>query len=142
MTRLQVASTPDGRRLEASHVFSAPPEEAWELLVDTQRWPEWLPLISGVEATDRRVRTGTTGRVSLPGVWLPFEITSCGDYRWTWQVARLPVTGHRVDDLDDDRCRLVFELPLRASGYAPVCLRALERIETLLEEETAEKEDR
>lgn len=135
MTRLQVASTPDGRRLEASHVFAAPPEEAWELLVDTQRWPEWSPLVTGVEATDRRVRTGTTGRVNLPGVWLPFEITSCADHRWTWQVARLPATGHRVDDLGDDRCRLVFELPLRASGYAPVSLRALERIETVLEEQ-------
>ncbi|WP_306057743.1 SRPBCC family protein [Natronococcus wangiae] len=135
MTRLQVASTPDGRRLEASHVFPAPPEEVWELLVDTRRWPEWSPVITGVEATDRRVRTGTTGRVNIPGVWLPFEITSCADYRWTWRVARLPATGHRVDDLGERRCRLVFEFPLRASGYAPVGLRSLERIETLLEEQ-------
>jgi hypothetical protein len=135
MTRLQVASTPDGRRLEASHVLSAPPEAAWELLVDTRRWPEWSPLIEAVEATDRRVRAGTTGRVRVPGVWLPFTVTACADRRWTWRVARLPATGHRVDDLGADRCRLVFELPLRGAGYAPVCLRALERIETVLEAE-------
>lgn len=135
MTRLQVASTPDGRRLEASHVLSVRPETAWELLVDTRRWPEWSPVIEAVEATDRRVRTGTTGRVRVPSVWLPFDVTACAERRWTWRVARLSATGHRVDDLGEDRCRLVVELPLSAAGYAPVCLRALERIEALLEAE-------
>lgn len=134
MTRIRVVSTPDGHRLEASHVIAASPEDAWDLLVDTQRWPEWSPAVSGVEATDRRIRTGTTGRVSAPGfgLWLPFEITSCADRRWTWRVARLPGAGHRVEELDESRCRVVFELPLHATGYAPVSLRALERLEELL----------
>ncbi|MDG5820425.1 SRPBCC family protein [Natronococcus sp. A-GB7] len=133
MTRLQFASTPDGRRIEASHVLAARPAAAWELLVDTRRWPEWSPLISGVDATDARVRAGTTGRVRIPGTWLPFEVVDCTDRRWTWRVARISATGHRVDELAADRCRVVFELPLSGAGYAPVCLRALERIESLLE---------
>ncbi|WP_293030620.1 SRPBCC family protein [Natronococcus sp.] len=135
MTRLQLASTPDGRRLEASHVLAAPPAAAWELLVDTRRWPEWSPLISGVDATDACVRAGTTGRVRIPGAWLPFEVVDCTDRRWTWRVAGISATGHRVDELGADRCRVVFELPLSGTGYVPVCLRALERIEAVLEDE-------
>jgi hypothetical protein len=38
-----------------------------------------------------------------------------------------------VDDLGDVRCRIVIELPLLASGYVPVCLQAVENLESLLE---------
>ncbi|AGB37281.1 SRPBCC family protein [Natronococcus occultus] len=133
MTRLQLAA--GGRRLEASHVLSVPPEDVWDLLVDVRRWPEWSPIIRGVDATDGRVRTGTTGRIRVPGLWLPFAVTDRTDRRWTWRIAGVSATGHRVDELADDRCRVVFELPPTAVGYAPVCLRALERIESVLEDE-------
>jgi hypothetical protein len=135
MTQLRVASTPDGRRLEASQVVSVPADVAWEYLVDTRRWPEWSPTIGAVESSARRVRTGTTGRVRIPGVWLPFEITSCADRRWTWRVARIPATGHRVDELGSGRSLIVFELPLGGAGYIPVCLRALENLDALLADE-------
>ncbi|WP_121742725.1 SRPBCC family protein [Natronorubrum halophilum] len=132
MTRLQRTRTPDGRRLEVSHVLSVPAADAWEVLVDTARWPEWSPLVNGVESTDRRIRTGTTGRVRVSGVWVPFRITDCSDYRWSWRISRVPVASHRVDDLREGRCRIAFELPLHAVGSVPVCLRALERLEELL----------
>lgn len=135
MTRLQFAS--DGRRLEASHVLAVPPEDAWDLLVDVRRWPEWSPIVDGVDATDARVRTGTTGRIRVLGARLPFEVIDRTDRRWTWRVAGLSGTGHRVDALAENRCRVVFELSPTAVGYAPVCLRALERIESLLEDGSA-----
>lgn len=135
MTQLRPARTPDGRRLEASHVIAAPADEAWDLLVDTTRWPEWSPTIREVEATDRRIRNGTRGRVRVPGVWLPFRVTHVdrSERRWKWRVAGLPGPVHRVDDLGPDRCRVTFELPLGAAGYAPVCLEALESIAAVLE---------
>ncbi|MFP8952436.1 SRPBCC family protein [Natrialbaceae archaeon A-arb3/5] len=131
MTRLQTARTPDGRRLEVSHVFAAPPDAIWDVLVETTRWPEWSPVVIGVESSDRRIREGTTGRIRLPGAWLPFTVTSRTDRRWTWNVVGMPSAGHRVDDLGSDRCRAVFELPLYATGSAPICLEALERIESM-----------
>ncbi|WP_440765363.1 SRPBCC family protein [Natronorubrum sp. DTA7] len=134
MTQLRTAHTPDGRRLEASHVLEAPAADAWELLVDTARWPEWSPLVNGVESTDRRVRSGTTGRVRVSGVWVPFRITDCSDRRWNWRMSGVPIAAHRVDDLGESRCRIVFELPLHAVGSVPICLRALERLEALLVE--------
>lgn len=137
MTRVRTARTPDGRRLEVSHVLSVPAADAWDALVDTVQWPEWSPLVNGVEATDRRIRTDTTGRIRIPGAWLPFRITSCTVRRWTWRVTGIPSAGHRVDELGDERCRIVFELPLHEVSSVPVCLRALENLETLLEADEA-----
>lgn len=132
MTRVRTTRTADGRRLEVSHVVGVPAATAWDAIVDTKQWPEWSPIVVGVEATDRRVRAGTTGRIRIPGVWLPFRITERTERRWTWRVTGIPAAGHRVDDLGGGRCRIVFELPLHATGYVPVCLRALENLESLL----------
>ncbi|MDQ2049081.1 SRPBCC family protein [Natronolimnohabitans sp. A-GB9] len=136
MTRLRTTETHDGRRLEASHVIAADAADAWELLVDTTRWPTWSPIVSGVEATDRRIRLGTTGRVRALGTWVPFRITAYvpAERRWNWRLLGLPGAGHRVDDLREGRCRVAFELPPTATGYAPVCLRALEALEDSLTE--------
>ncbi|ELY62027.1 SRPBCC family protein [Natronolimnohabitans innermongolicus] len=136
MTRLQRTTAPNGRRLEASHVLEAPADDAWDALVDTTRWPEWSPIVSDVEASDRRIRRGTTGRIRALGAWIPFRVTAFApdEGRWSWRLLGLPGATHRVDDLGENRCRIAFELPPTATGYAPVCLRALERLEALLVE--------
>ncbi|MDS0474242.1 SRPBCC family protein [Natrinema sp. 1APR25-10V2] len=133
MTRVRTARTPDGRRLEVSTVVAAPPADAWDAIVDTTQWPEWSPIVHGVDSTDRRIRTGTTGRIRLPGVWVPFRITACTARRWTWRVTGIPAAAHRVDDLGENRCRIAFELPLHQAGSAPISLRSLENLEALLE---------
>ncbi|ELY43432.1 SRPBCC family protein [Natronorubrum sulfidifaciens] len=135
MTRLQTAHTPDGRRLEASQVCSVPADDAWDLLVDTTQWPEWMALVNGVEATDRRIRADTTGHVRVSGVWIPFRVTdySRSDRRWSWRVTGVPIATHRVEALDETRCRISFELPFFAVGSAPISLRALESLESMLE---------
>jgi hypothetical protein len=106
-----------------------------------RRWPEWGPSIRAVDSNRRVIDSETSGRLRLPGgVWLPFEITSCIDRRWTWEVARVPGTGHFVEERDAG-CRVGFELPVLASGYAPVCARALVKIERLLVEDKDEDEE-
>jgi hypothetical protein len=132
----RLAKTPDGRRVEVSREIDAPAETVWSLFTDTDYWPDWGPTIGAVELDDSdatRIVQGTTGRVRVAGLWLPFSITTCADYRWTWSVARIPATGHRVEPLDDDRCRAVFELTPLAAGYAPVCRTALRRLDRLSE---------
>jgi hypothetical protein len=138
-----IERTPDGRRVCVRRTVAATRESAWEVLTDTETWPEWGPSVSAVESSDRVIREGTTGRVRTPvGISLPFEITSCRDYRWTWEVAKIPATGHRVDAVEEptdgeeygEKCRVVFEVPLLAAGYVPVCQRALGRIEAILSE--------
>lgn len=139
MSPARIGQTPDGRRLELYRDVDASAETAWDLLADTRRWPEWGPSVRGVDCETDRIRAGSTGRVRVPGgLWVPFEIDTLSPPasgkpgRWTWRVAKIPATGHRVEKLAAGRSRLVFELPVLAAGYAPVCRRALGRLETLL----------
>ncbi|WP_254534742.1 SRPBCC family protein [Halomarina litorea] len=146
-----LARTPDGYRIEVGRRVGASTEACWEVLIDTHRWPEWGPSVRAVECDDgeRYIQYGTRGRVQLAltgGPWAPFEVTACADYRWTWRVGvpagdamrnvldaapRVPATGHRVEPLGANACRVVFEVPPLAAGYVPVCRRALDRIEEL-----------
>lgn len=117
--------------IEVDRAIDAPADVVWDLLVDTRRWPEWGPSIGAVECSDRRIRRGSTGRIRIVGgLRVPFEVTECEDHRWTWRVAGIPATGHRVEPLDDG-CRAVFEVPVLAVGYAPVCRLALSRLADL-----------
>lgn len=81
------------------------------------------------------VRAGTRGRVrSALGVWLPFEVTHYEEGRaWAWRVCGVHATGHRVEELAPNRCRVVFELPWLAAPYALICRWALRRIARILE---------
>lgn len=126
--------TPDGRRLTVSRVVQAPADSVWDLLVDARRWPEWGPSVRDVECDDHLIQPGSTGRVKTPvGIWLPFEIVSCEPYRWTWRVAGVPATGHRIEVLSEESCRVIFELSPIAVVYVPVCQRALRAIVALVE---------
>ncbi|MXR50042.1 SRPBCC family protein [Halovenus sp. WSH3] len=138
---MNVVRTPDGRRLEVDRRIDADPASAWDLLVTPDRWPEWGPSVRAVDCAAARISEGTTGRVRVPGgVWIFFEITACREPtagragRWSWRVAKIPATGHRVEPVSGG-CRVVFEIPLVAAGYAPVCSRALDRIASILRSE-------
>jgi len=123
--------TPDGRRIVVRRAVDAPADAVWEILTDTAQWPEWGPSITAVESEHRYVEAGTSGRVKVAGaVWLPFEVQTCRNDRWTWDVARIPATGHFVER---GETTVGFEIPTVAAGYAPVCARACRRIATLAE---------
>jgi hypothetical protein len=143
---MELRRTPDGYRLEVSRRVAAPREACWELLTDTERWPAWGPSVRAVESPSRVIEPGTRGRVRVPGgLWVPFRVTDCEAYRWSWRVGRpggeprLPATGHRVDpdpapgggEGRGRGCLVVFEVPPAAAPYALVCRRALRRIERL-----------
>ncbi|WP_276301756.1 SRPBCC family protein [Halorussus lipolyticus] len=132
MVTMRFGRTPDGRRLEVSEEFAASAGLLWNLLTDTTRWPEWGPSVEEVRCPDRRIRAGTTGEVETTfGVGLLFRITTCEDRRWTWKVAGITATGHRVEEVADGGCRVVFEVPLLAAGYSPVCAVALRNLKEM-----------
>ena len=100
----------------------------WRAFRDTRRWPDWGPTVRAVDCEDRYVERGSTGHVTaVGGLRLPFEVTGCADGRWTWDVARLPATGHRVHDADGTVAAI--EVPPAAAPYAVVCRRALARLD-------------
>jgi hypothetical protein len=125
----------EGATLAVGRDVAVAPAVAAEALRDTHTWPDWGPAIDAVESDDRHVTSGTRGRVSVGGAWIPFRVTACNDRRWEWRVAGIPATGHRVDRYpsESDRSRVVIEVPVAAAWYVPVCRRALDRFAALVE---------
>ncbi|MCU0974734.1 MAG: SRPBCC family protein [Steroidobacteraceae bacterium] len=120
--------------LETRRQIEASADLAWNLLVDTVRWPEWGPSVRAVDCPRRFVGPGATGRVKTSvGPWLGFQITEWeeGSY-WRWRVAGVPATGHRVIARGPADCEVVFEVPRWAPFYLPVCAAALRRIGLIL----------
>ncbi len=117
--------------------MSAPATAVWDLLVDTERWAAWGPTITdavvdhGGEGS--RIGPGATGQVrTVAGLRLGFRVRDMDPgRRWTWAVAGVPATGHRVEPLGADCCRVTFEVPVWAAPYLAVCAVALRRIERL-----------
>ncbi|WP_435194483.1 SRPBCC family protein [Natronomonas sp. EA1] len=121
-----------GPTVEVERDVNAPRDVLWEVLTDTATWPDWGPSVRAVDVVDRYVAPGDTGRIRTPLGWIPFEIESCGDYCWSWSVAGVPATGHRADHREGGS-RVVFEVPVWAVGYAPVCARAARQVARLAE---------
>jgi len=122
--------------LETVIEISVSAAEAWELLIDTRRWPDWGPSVVRVDCADRCIGPGTIGRVQTAiGLWLPFQITkfTAGQY-WHWRVAGIPATGHRVESIGPNLCRVLFEVPVLAAPYLIICRLAAHRIKNILEE--------
>ena len=89
--------------------------------------------ITAVDTDPPVIGPGSTGRLRTPvGLWLPFAVTAyeAGSH-WSWRVAGVPATGHRVEATPDG-CRIVFEVPVVAAPYATVCRLALRRLGGLL----------
>jgi hypothetical protein len=111
----------------------APAEVLWGLLVDPERWPSWGPSVRSAELVGPPLGLGSRGAVTtVGGLRLPFEITAFElGQRWTWKVAGLPATGHTVEVLAPDRCRVGFSVPVAAAPYLLVCRVALSRLARL-----------
>lgn len=134
---VSLEKTPDGRRLVVRHDAAASVGTVWDILADTDCWADWGPSVTAVETANRYIDNETTGRVRVAGaVWLPFEVTACTPYRWTWTVARLPATGHFAEERADGSI-VGFEIPPLATGYAPVCARACQRIAAIAHQREA-----
>ncbi len=119
--------------LDIGQQLRVAPGAAWAVLTDTRRWPEWGPTVAAVRSSTDVLELGTTGHVRpVVGPWVPFRVTHLDPgSRWTWRVAGIPATGHRVEPTAAG-CRVVFEVPIVAGAYAPVCRVALARIARLL----------
>jgi hypothetical protein len=122
-------------RFDVSRDLAVPPAVAWRILTDTRTWPTWGPTVTEVVASDTTLTATTTGQIRpLVGPWLPFRVTAFEPgHRWSWRVAGIPATGHRVEATSDG-CRVVFEVPVPVAAYAAVCQVALRRIARLAED--------
>ncbi len=114
--------------------YRASPLLVWDLITDTTQWPRWGPTVKRVRFPERFIRKGSCGQVLTAfGIWLPFAIDEYEDVSfWSWKVATIKATGHRVQASETGGCYLWFEVPMVAAPYALVCQMALGRIKSLL----------
>ena len=69
----------------------------------------------------------------VAGISLPFQITDYEEFsHWSWKVASIKATGHRLIAHSEGVCILWFDTPIFAAPYILACHLALERIEKLL----------
>ncbi len=120
-------------RVSVGKFYPASPLLVWDLITDTSQWTRWGPTVKRVQFPDRFIRKGSSGQVLTAfGIWLPFDIDEYEHGRfWSWKVATINATGHRVQASETEGCYLWFEVPLLAAPYALVCQIALGRIENL-----------
>jgi len=121
-------------RVSIGKFYPASPLLVWDLITDTTQWPRWGPTVKRVQFPERFIRKGSSGQVLTAfGIWLPFDIY---EYKhasfWSWKVATIKATGHRLQAAETGGCYLWFEVPVVAAPYALVCQMALGRIENLL----------
>ena len=128
MVKVSVTQLSVGKR------FSVSPPIVWDLITDTAKWPQWGPTVKNVEFPDRYIYRGAAGRVLTAfHFWLPFEITEFEAARfWSWKVAAVKATGHRILAIDDRSCELWFDVPIVAAPYGLICQLALTKIDNLL----------
>ena len=116
--------------IEISRVIGASPSKVWELLTDTFAWKEWGPSIIAVRSSERYIKKGSYGYVkTVLRFWVPFEVTEVDSgNHWSWRISGINATGHRVEPLHNNTCRLVFQVPIWATPYLIVCKIAIDRI--------------
>ncbi len=118
------------RRLSVGKMYSTSPSAIWEVVTDTTQWPRWGPTVKAVRHPDRYIGNNSSGRVlTVIGLWLPFVVTEFESGRfWSWKVASVKATGHRLKTLPTGEPVLWFEVPTIAFPYLAVCQIALNRI--------------
>jgi hypothetical protein len=122
-----------GKHLKVARDIEAPADIVWDLITDTKKWMLWGPSISSVICPDAIIRLGSKGTIRTPlGLRLDFEVTEYIQGRcWYWHVSGIRATGHRVEALGPESCRLAFTVPVWAAPYWVVCWIALQRIQRL-----------
>ena len=116
--------------MQIRQVISASPQQVWNVLIDTHQWPVWGPSVKAVRSPRQYIDAGLKGSIqTVLGFWVPFEIT---DFEplcfWSWKVAGIPATGHRLKILDQNHCELIFAMPFVAFPYALICRQAARHI--------------
>ena len=101
-------------------VIDAPAATVWALTIDIESWPQTTPTVTSVERLDDGpLAVGSRARLKQPrqraAVWTVTRLEPETVFEWSTRTMGMTMTGgHRIEPLDDGRCRNV--LTLRASG--------------------------
>jgi hypothetical protein len=82
------------------------------------------------------IDAASRGKVrTVVGAWLPFSVTAFDPGRsWSWSVAGVPATGHRIAAGPEGGTRVEFDVPWLAAPYLLVLSVGLRRLRRVAEE--------
>jgi uncharacterized protein YndB with AHSA1/START domain len=115
-------------RFDIEEEINAPPDRVWAVLVDVERWPEWMASYTSVERLSQGPLTvGSTARVRQPGLSAAtYTVTELvADVEFTWSSSTLGVltTGrHVVQPRPGDRTALLLSLEQTGILAGPIGL--------------------
>lgn len=115
---------------EVSVDVAAPPERAWAILADVERWPEWTASTRSVRRLEEGpLQAGSTARVEQPGLApMTYRVTGFtpgADFTWVARRAGIQVVAaHRLAPRGDGACAVTLTLDMRGP-LAPLLGRLL-----------------
>src|SRR5215207_1185643 len=104
-------------RLSVTIDIAAPPERAWTVISDVERWHEWTPSITRVRLLGKRpFAVGSRAFIRQPklppALWTVTDIVPGRSFTWVSVAPGLRVSGfHAVEPtLDGSRATLAIEI--------------------------------
>jgi uncharacterized protein YndB with AHSA1/START domain len=107
---------------------TAAPDRLWAVLVDVERWPEWLASYTSVERLGQGpLVVGSAARVRQPGLspatYTVTELVPGVEFTWSSSTAAVRTTGrHVVQPRPDDRTALLVSIEQTGILAGPVGL--------------------
>jgi uncharacterized protein YndB with AHSA1/START domain len=108
--------------------IDASPARVWAVLVDVERWPEWMASYTSVEwLGEGPLRVGSAARVRQPGLsaatYTVTELVAGVEFTWSSTTAGVRTTGrHVVRPRPDGRAALALSIEQSGVLAGPVGL--------------------
>ena len=111
-------------RFEHAISITAPPERAWEVLVDVEQWPTRIPTVDRAERLDDGpLAVGSKTRLAQPklpeAVWTVTELTTHRDFTWTSTSPGIQITASHLIEPTPEGCRMTLAVEI-VGWLAPV----------------------
>ncbi len=108
--------------------INASPDRVWAVLVDVERWPEWMASYTSVERLGEGALTvGSEARVRQPGLaaatYTVTELVPGAEFTWSSSAAGVRTTGrHVVRPRPDEGATLALSIDQSGTLAGPVGL--------------------
>ena len=105
----------EDRQFSISIDIDAPADRVYEVMSDTDRWPEWTPSVTSIKRLDSGpFVVGSRAVIRQPkfppALWTVTAIDGHRSFTWSNQAPGIKVIAHHSIDADGDRSKATLSL--------------------------------